>query len=330
MSPTWKERILAVKAADGGKRQNTRASTFQSYLNWCQEDGKVTPLPVSYWSIGGFLVFYVSNNKGSCRSIKNKLSLIRTSCTLCSYGWLSERDQFQLKELIKNLKYHDKSKSRVKEAMTIGIIQQIIRLKNLSDAFHLLVVILYLLAHHGLLRGAEITSGFLVEDIVWDYDYRGFKLMLERTKTHRTGEAISVHYRDNESPLSVVKLLTKWFDMNNLWLNGKHIVFPSITMVKGKGPKLDWNKPLSYNQLRMLIKMDIKSIGLNPDKFSCHSLRAGGATDLFNSRKLSLAQIMIMGRWKSVEAAMRYFRDELNIAQSVSDIFGDIFGSRWV
>jgi len=37
-----------------------------------------------------------------------------------------------------------------------------------------------------------------------------------------------------------------------------------------------------------------------------------------------------MGRWKSVEAAMRYFRDELNIAQTVSNIFGDIFGVSWV
>jgi len=270
MSPTWKERILAVKSADGGRGARTRTSTFQTYTDWCLKDGKIPPLPVSFWSIGGYLVSYVDKNNGSCRSIKNKLSHVRTTCTLAGYSWLSAKDQFQLKISIRDLRYHDYSKSKTKEALVLGIIQQIMKNKNLDDPIHLLQIILYLLGHNGLLRGGELTSGFLVEDIVWDYDYRGFKLMLERTKTLRTGEGTSVHYRDNDSPLSIVKLMTKHFDMHNLWLKGKHVVLPSIVCSKGKKPRLDWSTHLSYNQLRLLIKLDVKSIGLNPDRFSCH------------------------------------------------------------
>ena len=54
-------------------------------------------------------------------------------------------------------------------------------------------------------------------------------------------------------------------------------------------------------------------------------MRAGETTNLFNSRSISLVFIMFMGRWKTVEAAMAYFRDELNIAEAVSNVFGSLF-----
>ena len=90
---------------------------------------------------------------------------------------------------------------------------------------------------------------------------------------------------------------------------------------------------MSYNHLRIWLLKHVKAIGLDSKRFGLHSLRAGGGTDLFASRRLSLAQIMFMGRWKSVEAAMKYYRDEVNIAQTVSNIFGEIFSQRqsnWV
>jgi hypothetical protein len=204
--------------------------------------------------------------------------------------------------------------------------------RNLS---HLLLVICYLLGHNGLLRGGELTSGFKVKDFIWDADFLGFKLCLLRTKTYRTGEATFVHYRDNNSPYSLVKLMTRWFDINNLWLTGDRIVLPSIvkSTTKKEEFSFDWSKPMSYNHLRLWLLKHVKAIGLDPKRFGLHSLRAGGGTDLFASRRLSLVQIMFMGRWKSVEAAMKYYRDEANIAQTVSNIFGEIFGQKlmsWV
>lgn len=193
----------------GGRTQRPGLSTFQQYISWCQEKGKVSPLPISYWSIGGYLVYFVDQTNGSCRSLNNKLSHIRTTCTLSGYKWLSEQDQFKLKDPIKNLKYHDYSKSRTKDALTIILIMRIISILDIRILTNLLLVICYLLGHNGLLRGGELTSGFKVKNFIWDDDFLGFKLCLLRTKTYRTGEATFVHYRDNNSPYSLVKLLTK-------------------------------------------------------------------------------------------------------------------------
>ena len=40
---------------------------------------------------------------------------------------------------------------------------------------------------------------------------------------------------------------------------------------------------MSTAQFRSYIKLAVQSIGLDPSRFAGHSLRAGGATDLFNA-----------------------------------------------
>lgn len=60
-------------------------------------------------------------------------------------------------------------------------------------------------------------------------------------------------------------------------------------------------------------------IGLNPELYSGHSLRAGGATDLFVA-KVPYPIIKKAGRWKS-DAALLYYRDEEDVAQVVTKAF---------
>jgi hypothetical protein len=59
---------------------------------------------------------------------------------------------------------------------------------------------------------------------------------------------------------------------------------------------------------------------LDPRQYSGHSFRAGGATDLFTAR-VPYNIIKKFGRWKS-DAAMKYYRDELDISNSVASAFG--------
>ncbi len=70
---------------------------------------------------------------------------------------------------------------------------------------------------------------------------------------------------------------------------------------------------------RKLIKLAVASIGLDPSKFSGHSLRSGGATDLFEAR-VPYHIIKKMGRWKS-DAAMRYYRSEEDVLKAVRKAF---------
>ena len=65
----------------------------------------------------------------------------------------------------------------------------------------------------------------------------------------------------------------------------------------------------------MRIKRSVASLGLNPSLYSCHSLRAGGATDLFTAR-VPYPIIKTMGRWKS-DVAIIYFRDQDDMSRAV-------------
>jgi hypothetical protein len=258
--------------------------------------------------------------------LDNKLSHIRVTCTLQNLGWLSESDQTKLKITIKDLKYQDFTTSNRKNPLLLFHIKRILSHKNLDDPVDLLISLLYVCGHNGLLRGGELCSDLHVCDIIWDDDYLGFRLSLIRTKTFLTGDAVEVGFRDNNSPISAVKLMKKHFNLHNLWRKPNQHLFPSvIKSTNNKTGTLDWSKSFSKDNLRAIIRRDVASIGLNPLLYAGHSLRAGGATDLFNSRNISLVFIMFMGRWKTVEAAMAYFRDELNITETVSGIFGNLF-----
>ena len=63
--------------------------------------------------------------------------------------------------------------------------------------------------------------------------------------------------------------------------------------------------------LRNEIKALAESLGLDKRYYSTHSLRAGGATDLFVARVPYFA-IKKMGRWKC-DSAMHYYRCEEDV-----------------
>ena len=76
---------------------------------------------------------------------------------------------------------------------------------------------------------------------------------------------------------------------------------------------------MSGDCLRKIIKQAVSSIGLDPTRYSGHSLRAGGATDLFAAR-VPYWVIKKMGRWTS-DAALRYYRSEEDVVSSVRKAF---------
>lgn len=58
------------------------------------------------------------------------------------------------------------------------------------------------------------------------------------------------------------------------------------------------NTPITYDTINKVIKQIVESMGENPDEFSTHSCRIGGATALFTAGA-SETVIRTMGRWSS-------------------------------
>jgi integrase len=76
---------------------------------------------------------------------------------------------------------------------------------------------------------------------------------------------------------------------------------------------------MSTSQLRSRIKGAISAIGRDSTRFGGHSLRAGGATDLFRAR-VPYPSIKKFGRWKS-DTALIYYRDEDKISNEATKGF---------
>jgi integrase len=72
---------------------------------------------------------------------------------------------------------------------------------------------------------------------------------------------------------------------------------------------------LSHAWLRRRIKLAVSRLGLDHALYSCHSLRAGGATDLFAAR-VPYPMIKRMGRWKS-DVCLIYYRDMHDVHRAV-------------
>jgi hypothetical protein len=269
--------------------------------------------PLTYQSVASYLVAFVRWNKGSARSIANVKSHLKTTAERRGLGWLEKAEAAKLSALVRELKLEDQSETDRKLPLTTALIKDIVQLLDLEVDLDLLEAALVSVGHDALLRGGELCSGLRKEDFVWWGNGEGVSVLLGRTKTHRSGGAVKVDIPDTESPFSAVKLLKQWWER---WRLGEKpertIVFPDVV---GHGRRLG-EGTVSLSWLRQRIKREVARLGLDPKRYSGHSMRAGGATDLFLAR-VPYFIIKRMGRWKS-DAAMVYYRADEDVRRSVS------------
>jgi hypothetical protein len=272
-------------------------------------DGPYSLSP-SYIPVGEFLFSLVNLRQGSTRSLGNDLSHLRTQCQLRRLGWLSYDDEIRLRQFLSVVRGEDFSESKVKDALRFSII---IATFDLNDPVQLLKATVLAVGHNMLLRVGELTSGILAHQFTWRL-HLGFALALPRTKTYRSGSGVSIALINFDHPFSAVVLLQRWWKFNNFGQHPQAYVFPAIIRVV-----IMYNQPMTGDFVRSFIKASVSALGLDPNCFSGHSLRPGGATDLFASR-IPYWVIKKMGRWTS-DAALKYYRSEEDVVSSVMKAF---------
>jgi len=260
----------------------------------------------------------VLRNKGSTRSIDNVVSALKRACVLSKDNWLDKTDELKLKALIAQWKLEDVTPSRRKRALRMVELKRMMDQSDLTDLVQLLKITMLASGHDGLLRSSEVLSGIRVVQILWRVDKEGFRLELPRSKMNRSGDSEFISFHDY-GECSGAHLMRRWFDQNHLWGRLDSMVFPAVT----RSGRLNFGKSPSYSWWRKVIKVKCKEIGLDDKLYSGHSLRAGGATDLFVA-KVPYYIIKKMGRWKS-EAAMLYYRCEEDVETSVAAAFSSLF-----
>jgi hypothetical protein len=269
------------------------------------------PLPLTYPPVASFLAAFVARNK-SARTLPSVLAQLRRGAVRRELPWLSFLDARRIAELVGYLRLHDTSASRQKAAFRTSHLIDGCALINLAEPVHLLEASQLATGHDGLLRGGELTGELRAHQVTWWPRHSGFSLRLHRDKTHRDGNGVLISYTDNASPVSAVKLLRRWWRLRRL--QGDDFIFPAI--VRGR---IVPDRAGSIEQLRKLIKRMASTLGLDPLLYSAHSLRAGGATDLF-AAQVPYPTIKRMGRWTS-DAAMMYYRADDDLWSAVGEGF---------
>jgi len=259
----------------------------------------------------------VTARNGSTKSIGNVVTAIRQRALLNGYGWITELQTNQLKDLVTQMRFNDSIPVQRKKPIQIKHLIKGTANWNLSDPRVLQEAVILFVGHDCLFRIGELLGGLKVSDITWASDHSMFHVWLGRSKANRSGDGELITVTDY-SGRSGVKLMKLWFDEMGLWNTDKALLFPSRKSIKG------WNleKTISSSWVRGSIKRLALSLGLEAKWYSGHSLRSGGATDLFVQR-VPYFLIKKMGRWKS-EAAMIYYRCDDDVRQAVAVAFDNL------
>jgi integrase len=147
------------------------------------------------------------------------------------------------------------------------------------------------------LRRAEIVA-LDVADV--EIQSQGVLLHLARSKTdqHGKGELIAIH-RGADSEFCAVTALERWIDLRGPKPG------PLFTRLH-RGGRVTTTR-LRPQAVSLVVKRAALAIGLDPDSFSGHSLRAGLATSAAVAGA-DLKDIMAQTRHRSHDIALRYIR----------------------
>lgn len=138
------------------------------------------------------------------------------------------------------------------------------------------------ISYYGFLRISELQH-LKKEDISIEEDHQRLKLFIRYSKTDQNGEGETTYIYNNDKDYSPYKLFTL---IKDSFADGNYIV------------------SCSGAALRQHLKVVLKQLCINPNDFSWHSFRRGGA---HQAALLGIQDCDIKkhGRWKS-EAYMRY------------------------
>jgi len=141
----------------------------------------------------------------------------------------------------------------------------------------------------GAFRRSELVD-LNIEDL--DFSKEGVKIFIKKSKTDQSGEGMikAIPYLDNINICPVTNL-KKWINyLNSNNLNKKKIF------------------DMSDKNVALIIKRYIKNIGLDPNKYSGHSLRSGFATATAENGAVE-REIMSMTGHKSSQMVRRYIHE---------------------
>ena len=245
------------------------------------------PLPADPKTVSLFITNLSKNNKLS--TIKRKLAAIKVTHNLAG-AYIDLKHPIineNLNSIKKQLGTFQKSKKPIMLNDLKSIVVEIEKEKELKIKLRNKALIL--IGFSGAFRRSELVSVEL-EDI--DFVKEGVKIFIKRSKTDQSGEGMvkAIPYFNNVNFCPVLSL-SNWIDF--------------LKKTKNKSTKIF---EMSDKNVALIVKKYALKTGLNPEKYSGHSLRSGFATTAaeFGAEERN---IMAMTGHKTTQMVRRYIQE---------------------
>lgn len=245
------------------------------------------PLPADPRTVSLFITNLSKNSKLS--TIKRKLAAIKVTHNLAG-AYIDLKHPIineNLNSIKKQLGTFQKSKKPIMLNDLKSIVVEIEKEKELKIKLRNKALIL--IGFSGAFRRSELVSVEL-EDI--DFVKEGVKIFIKRSKTDQSGEGMvkAIPYFNNVNFCPVLSL-SDWIDF--------------LKKTKNKSTKIF---EMSDKNVALIVKKYALKTGLNPEKYSGHSLRSGFATSTAKNGAEE-RQIMAMTGHKSNQMVRRYIQE---------------------
>lgn len=276
----------------------------------------LTSLPASTETLQLFAQF-LSRTFKSSQSIKNYLNGVRNMHLLLGYP-VEHINRFVLNLSLKGIAKLNPYCLQQSEPITPKILLKMANVLDLSNDTDIVFWCLFLFAFFLLARKSNLVPSshrdIKMKHYLLREDVEEFKnhliITMTWTKTIQTGE------RKLQIPLIRIK--------NNILcpvLAYKNMC--KCISASSKDPLflLPNKKPITYYQFQSKLRECINTIGLNPQNFSTHSFRRGGATLLFQAG-VPAEKIQLQGDWHS-DAYKRYLQytldDKIEVSKAMTE-----------
>jgi site-specific recombinase XerD len=301
--PDLVELGLAAQFALAARAPSTlRAYTadFRVFANWCREHG-LDALPALPSTVAAFLAVEAGQNRRSS-TISRRVAGIHYCHQRCGHEspTTAEAVRATLHGIRRTLGTAcNRREPAVAEKITAMARPQpgLIGMRDRA---------LLLLGFAGALRRTELVA-LDVDDL--EFARQGLRVRIRRSKTDQDAEGttIAIAKGSNNCPVQAIAI----------WLESARIETGALFRRVGKDGKVSAAR-LSDRSVTGIVKQSAKRAGLDPRRFSAHSLRSGFLTSAAGNGA-SIFKMMDVSRHKSIDALRTYVRD--------AELFRDHAGS---
>ena len=252
----------SLEPASAQATRTAYRSDWEFFCAWCEEN-KVSPLPASGALIAEYLV--------ALRTAGHKLASIhRALTTICSAhrlaGYNPPRSDAHIREALLRLRKDMGEAQQGKDALSLAEVRMAVETIQGDELKAKLERAVLLVGWWGAMRRSEVVA-LHVDDV--DFLPEGLRIAIRSSKTDQTGKGawIGLPYTTDAS-VCPVKALRDWLDSTGI---REGYLFRTVV---GRKQKVRGRLDRQGRWVARLVQRLALHIGLDPSRFSGHSLRA--------------------------------------------------------